>query len=101
VVPTATFGVEGEATSAFVRLATIADLSNGNAQALDARRFIVTNPVITLQAHRLSESEWVGMRSEAHQHTSGIGLADTAAFDVTGLLGRISQAQLIDHQPAR
>lgn len=90
--------VAGEETSPFVRLATLADMSNGNSQALDPRRFLYVNPDITLYAHRLPVGEWIGMRSAAHQHASGIGLADTRVFDVEGPLGRINQAQLLDRR---
>ncbi len=88
--------VEGEEPTPFVRLATIADLSNGNSQALDPDRWLYVNPDITLYAHRMPVGEWIGMRSAAHQHESGIGLADTRVFDVEGPVGRINQAQLLD-----
>ena len=90
--------VAGEEPTPFVRLATLADMSNGNSQALDARRWLYVNPDITLYAHRLPEGEWIGMRSAAHQHRSGIGLADTRVFDRDGPLGRINQAQLLDRR---
>lgn len=88
--------VAGEEPSPFVRLATLADMSNGNSQALDPTAYIYVNPDITLYAHRLPIGEWVGMKSAAHQHRSGIGLADTRVFDEQGPLGRINQAQLLD-----
>ena len=88
--------VAGEELSPFVRLATIADMSNGNSQALDARKWLFVNPDITIYAHRLPVDEWVGMRSAAFQHHTGIGLVDTRIFDRQGPLGRINQAQLLD-----
>ena len=91
--------VAGEVPSPFVRLVTVADMSNGNSQALDPTAFIYVNPDITLYAHRLPVGEWVGMKSAAHQHRSGIGLADTRVFDESGPLGRINQAQLLDTRP--
>ncbi len=90
--------VAGEEPSPFVALATIADMSNGNSQALDPRRWLYVNPDITLYVHRLPAGEWVGMRSAAYQHSTGIGLADTRIFDRQGPLGRINQAQLLDAQ---
>ena len=91
--------VAGEEPSPFLRLATLADLSNGNSQALDPTAYIYVNPDITLYAHRMPVGEWVGMKSAAHQHESGIGLADTRVFDVQGPIGRINQAQLLDKRP--
>jgi hypothetical protein len=90
--------VNGEEPTPFVRVATLADMSNGNSQALDARRWIYVNPDITLYLHRLPDGEWVGMRSAAHQHHTGIGLADTRIFDEKGPLGRVNQAQLLDRR---
>jgi hypothetical protein len=90
--------VEGEEPTPFVRVATLADLSNGNSQSLDPRQWIFVNPDITLYAHRLPAGEWVGMRSLARQHQTGIGMADTLVFDQDGPLGRINQAQLLDHR---
>jgi len=92
--------VAGEVPTPFVRLATLADMSNGNSQRLDPREWLYVNPDITLYLHRLPVSEWIGMRSAAHQHPSGIGLADTTVFDVDGPIGRINQAQLIDRRPS-
>ncbi len=91
--------VAGESPSPFVRLVTLADLANGNSQALDPTAYIYVNPDITLYAHRLPVDEWVGMKSAAYQHPSGIGLADTSVFDRQGPLGRINQAQLLDRRP--
>ena len=91
--------IAGEEATPFVLLATLADMSNGNSQALDPKAYIYVNPDITLYAHRLPQGEWVGMKSAAHQHRSGIGLADTRVFDETGPLGRINQAQLLDRRP--
>lgn len=91
--------IAGQELTPFVRLATLADMANGNSKALDPKAYLYVNPDITLYAHRLPVGEWVGMKSAAHQHRSGIGLADTLVFDETGPLGRISQAQLLDRRP--
>ena len=64
--------------------------------ALDPEAYLYVNPDITLYAHRLPHGEWVGMKSAAHQHRSGIGIADTRVFDEQGPIGRINQAQLLD-----
>lgn len=90
--------IAGEEPSPFVLLATLADLSNGNSQSINPREWIFVNPDITLYAHRLPVGEWVGMRSVARQHRTGIGMADTLVFDEHGPLGRINQAQLLDHR---
>lgn len=91
--------VAGETPSPFLVMATLADLANGNSQALDPREYIYVNPDITLYAHRMPTGEWIGMKSAAHQHQSGIGLADTRVFDEDGPIGRINQAQLLTKRP--
>ncbi len=87
--------VAGEEPTPFVRLATLADLANGNSTALDPADWVFVNPDITLYMHRHPMGEWVGMVSAAHQHGSGIGFADTTVFDTGGRIGRIGQAQVI------
>jgi hypothetical protein len=90
--------IEGEDVSPFVRLAAIADLSNGNAQSLDVEHWTYVNADITLYAHRLPEGEWIGMTSHADQQRSGIGVVTTTVFDTAGPVGTIGQAQLIDRR---
>ncbi|HVR33072.1 MAG TPA: hypothetical protein VMS74_10255 [Acidimicrobiia bacterium] len=88
--------VEGEELTPFVRLATTADLSNGNAQRLDTDFWTYINADITLYAHRMPRGEWIGMTSHADQHASGIGVVSTVVYDTAGPIGTISQAQVID-----
>jgi hypothetical protein len=90
--------VAGEASTPFVTLATLADMSNGNSQALEPSEWLYVNPDITLYAHRMPKGDWIGMKSAAYQHDHGIGLADTRVFDRSGPLGRINQAQLLDRR---
>jgi hypothetical protein len=88
--------VAGEELTPFTRLATLADLANGNSSALDPRQWTYINPDITVYCHRLPIGEWVGMHSGVHQQPTGIGMTDTWLFDQEGALGRINQAQLIE-----
>lgn len=88
--------VAGEDLTPFTRLATISDLSNGNAQRLDVRQWTYVNADITLYAHRMPHGEWIGMTSHADQHGTGIGVVSTVVYDPTGPVGTIGQAQLID-----
>jgi hypothetical protein len=88
--------VAGEEPTPFVRLATLSDLANGNAQALDPWRYLYINPDISLYCHRLPVGDWVGMHSWAVQQPTGIGMTDTWVFDQEGAVGRINQAQLIE-----
>lgn len=88
--------VAGTETTPLVRMAALADMGNGNSQSLDARHWLYVNPDLTLHLHREVEGDWVGMRSIAHQHPTGVGFADTELFDGKGPLGRVAQTQLVD-----
>ncbi|MCJ7779883.1 MAG: thioesterase family protein, partial [Acidimicrobiia bacterium] len=88
--------VEGEETTPFVRAATLADGGNGNSMALDGREWRYVNPDVNVSLHRLPEGEWLGMRSLARQHPSGIGCADSLIFDELGPIGRVGQSQILE-----
>lgn len=88
--------VADEEPTAFVRLATLADMANGNARVIDPAHWLFVNPDITLYCHRPLIGDFVGMHSAAYQHPTGIGVTDTWLFDQSGPLGRINQAQLIE-----
>lgn len=88
--------VEEEVPTPFQRVATLADVANGNAQMLDPSKWLYVNPDISVALHRYPIDEWIGMTSEAFQEPSGIGMTDTAVFDRHGRIGRITQAQVVE-----
>jgi hypothetical protein len=90
--------LQAEQLTPFQRLAVMADLANGNSQAIDPLRWLFVNPDITLYVYRLPVGEWVGMRSAVHQAASGIGVTETAVYDRQGRVGHISQAQILDRR---
>jgi hypothetical protein len=93
--------VAGVATSPFVRAATLADFGNGNSTAINPREWLYVNPDVDLSLHRPLDGEWLGMRSFAHQHNTGIGLAQSTIFDAGGPIGTVTQSQLIEpHRPS-
>jgi len=92
--------ISGEPTSPVVRVAALADMGNGNSQSIDAREWLYVNPDLTLHLHRDARGEWLGMRSVAYQHDTGIGFADTELFDLDGPVGRVAQSQVIERHDA-
>lgn len=88
--------VEDETTTPFVQAATLSDVGNGNSMALDGRDWLFVNPDVSLTVHRLPVGPWLGMRSLARQHASGIGSADSELFDVRGPVGRVVQSQILE-----
>lgn len=91
--------VSGQDPSPLVTLATLADMGNGNGTVLDPHRFLFVNPDINLHLYRIPELPWIGMFSVADISACGYGLADSLLFDRRGKVGRVTQSQLIDHQP--
>ena len=90
--------VAGAPVTPLVRTAALADVSNGNAMALDPSTYLFVNPDVTLYLHRQLEGEWLGMDSVAQQHRRGIGMTDTMLFDEEGPIGRVNQAQLLERR---
>jgi Acyl-CoA thioesterase C-terminal domain/Acyl-CoA thioesterase N-terminal domain len=88
--------VEGEEMTPFLRIATVADIGNGNGQILDPMVHSFVNPDVSLHLHRLPVGEWIGMKSVSYPQAYGIGMADTAIFDRQGSLGRVIQSQILD-----
>ena len=88
--------VENEATTPFVQTATLSDVGNGNSMALDGRDWLYVNPDVSLTLHRMPTGPWLGMRSLARQHSSGIGSAVSELFDVDGPVGRVVQSQILE-----
>jgi len=88
--------VEGEPTTPLVQTATLSDVGNGNSMALDGREWFYVNPDVSLTLHRLPSGPWLGMRSLAHQHASGVGSADSELFDTAGPVGRVVQSQILE-----
>lgn len=90
--------VRGEEVTPFQRMAIMADLANGNSQALDPKRWLFVNPDITLYVERLPVGEWIGMKSVVHQSPSGVGVTTSVMYDRTGRVGQVNQAQVIERQ---
>lgn len=85
-----------EEPSGFQRICALADSGNGISynEYLDRVRFVNTD--LLLSIHREPEGDWLGSRVLSHWHSSGIGMADAALFDVHGPVGRATQNLLLD-----
>lgn len=88
----------GETPSAFVLVATLSDLANGNAQLLDPKQHAFINPDISIYLHRLPVGEWIGMKSRSFSLRTGIGMTDTDLYDRDGLIGKVIQSQYIERR---
>jgi hypothetical protein len=73
-------------------------MANGNSQFLDPTAYLFVNPDISLHLHRLPRGLWIGMRSVSYPQPHGIGMADTAVYDLEGRIGRVIQSQYLDRR---
>jgi hypothetical protein len=84
--------IAGVPTSAFVRVATIADLAAaaGFERGPNDEAFI--NADVTLQLDRLPQGEWLGLDAQTYRSAGGIGHNEAVVFDVAGPFGRVIQS---------
>ena len=80
------------------RVAGAADFANGISHVLPWESYLFLNPDLTIHLFRPLRGEWVGMVSATHHGSSGVGMSDTALFDVEGRVGRSSQSLLLDRR---
>lgn len=84
--------IAGEPTSAYQRVAVAADSGNGISAMLDFRRFSFVNSDLTINLLRQPVGEWIALDARTYLGTHGGGLAESALFDVDGLVGRATQS---------
>ena len=78
------------------RIAGAADFANGISHVLPFESHLFLNPDLTIHLFHPMRGEWVGMASNTHHGPRGIGMTDTALFDVHGRIGRSNQSLLLD-----
>jgi hypothetical protein len=88
--------VAGHATSPMARLALAADFSSALAAYLDTRRFSFINADINLHVLRLPAGEWIAVDGVTWVGAEGIGQGSAKLYDLEGLVGTASAAQLVD-----
>ena len=78
------------------RVAAAVDFASGISGVLpwDSHRFV--NPDLTVHLFRPLRGEWVGMASATHHASCGVGMTETAVFDVDGRVGSSNQSLLLD-----
>jgi Thioesterase-like superfamily len=86
------------ALTPLVRVAAAVDFANGISHVLPWETYLFLNPDLTLHLFRPLRGEWVGMKSVTHHSDRGIGMSDTAVFDIDGRIGRSSQSLFLDRR---
>jgi Thioesterase-like superfamily len=87
--------VEGEEPTPLQRVLVAADSGNGVSAALDPRSFVFVNTDLTVHLQRMPEGEWVCLDAITIPEPTGVGLADTALYDIRGPIGRGMQTLLV------
>lgn len=90
--------VPDEEPSPWQRAAAAADFANGIATsvAFDGSSLFI-NPDLTVHLWREPVGEWVGLESVMRTSDTGVGLSDSALWDLHGRIGRGNQSLLLDH----
>lgn len=92
--------VVGERASPLQRLALASDFGNGVGSALAFDEYTFVNPDLTLYVERQPTGEWLGLESETHLASGGIGVAESVLYDERGRVGRGIQALFIARRRA-
>ena len=80
------------------RVAGAADFANGISGVLPFDTHLFINPDLTIHLFRAPVGEWIAMASATHHGPLGVGLSDSALFDVDGRIGRSNQSLLLDRR---
>lgn len=84
--------VEGEPPSPAQRVLVAADSGNGISAVLDFRKYLFVNSDLTVHLLRPPVGDWIGLDAQTHWGDNGCGLAESALYDVQGLIGRSQQS---------
>jgi hypothetical protein len=84
--------VEGEAPSPYSRVAVAADSGNGVSAALDFSKYVFVNCDLTVNLFRRPVGEWICLEARSWFGGNSCGLAESALYDETGLIGRATQS---------
>jgi len=87
--------LDGEAPSAYQRVAVAADSGNGISAVLDYQRYSFVNSDLSIHLLRPPVGEWVCLDARTHLGPNGCGLAESALYDARGLIGRSMQSLAI------
>ncbi|HEV8297143.1 MAG TPA: thioesterase family protein [Acidimicrobiales bacterium] len=83
-------------TAPIERLALAADFTSALASFLDGRHFSFINPDINIHVLRDPASEWIGIDSVTWVGAEGVGQGRSSLYDLGGLVGNASAAQVVE-----
>jgi hypothetical protein len=86
----------GEAPTPLQRVVAATDFGNGVSSELDFARYVFINPDLTVYMHRPAIGEWVCLDAYTTIGIPGVGVAQSALWDVHGPIGRSLQSLLVE-----
>lgn len=87
--------VQSEQPSPYQRVAVAADSGNGISAVLDLSAYVFVNSDLTINLLRRPQGEWVCLQASTYLCGQGGGLAESALYDETGLIGRATQSLFV------
>jgi hypothetical protein len=90
--------VAGEPLSPLQRLLACADSASGVSAALDVREWAFLNTELTVHVLRPPIGDWICLDAETTLGSGSVGVATAEIYDETGLVGRSSQALLVQRR---
>lgn len=92
--------VDGEAPSGWQRVVLVADAESGLCNPLDIRTHAFVNPDLTVVLDREPRGEWIGLDALSTASPLGIGIAQSALYDLDGAVGRSAQTLVVQARDA-
>ena len=84
--------LDKESPSDYQRVAVVADSGNGISAILDFESYSFVNSDLTINLLRRPHGEWICLDARTHLGPNGAGLAESALYDIHGLVGRSTQS---------
>jgi len=88
--------VPDEEPSALQRVVAAADFGNGVSSELDFAHYMFINPDLTVYLQRPAVGEWVCLDASTRIGIPGVGVAQSALWDLHGPIGRSVQSLLVE-----
>jgi hypothetical protein len=90
--------VPGEEPTPLQRAVAAADFGNGVSSELDFDHFVFVNPDLTVYLHRPPGGEWICLDASTRIGIPGVGVAQSALWDLRGPVGRSVQSLLVERR---
>ena len=88
--------VPDETPTALQRVMAASDFGNGVSSELDFAHYLFINPDLSVHLHRPAIGEWVCLDASTSLGIPGVGLAQSALWDLHGPIGTSLQSLLVE-----